>query len=60
LIVETDGYRYHRGRVAFEHDRARDLTLRERGYEVLRLSYRQVAEEPQEVAEALRTILRTG
>lgn len=54
LIVETDGYRYHRGRAAFEDDRTRDLELRARGYEVIRLSYRQVVEEPDRVAEVLR------
>jgi hypothetical protein len=39
LIVETDGYRYHRGRISFEHERARDLQLRSRGFEVVRLTY---------------------
>jgi len=28
LVVETDGFRYHRGRQAFEDDRSRDLDLR--------------------------------
>jgi very-short-patch-repair endonuclease len=54
LIVETDGYRYHRGRQAFEDDRARDLDLRARGFEVVRLSEKQVAEEPKLVAVILR------
>jgi very-short-patch-repair endonuclease len=54
LVVETDGYRYHRGRTAFEQDRARDLYLREQGYDVLRLSFRQVGEEPVRVAGLLR------
>ncbi len=54
LVVETDGYRYHRGPVAFEDDRNRDLELRERGYEVLRFSYRQVTAEAERVAAALR------
>lgn len=54
LVVETDGYRYHRGRVAFQDDRARDLDLRRRGFEVLRLSERQVSEEGDRVAETLR------
>jgi very-short-patch-repair endonuclease len=58
LIVETDGYRYHRGRAAFEDDRARDLELRALGFEVLRLSYRQVTEEPERVAAVLRKALR--
>jgi very-short-patch-repair endonuclease len=58
LIVETDGYRYHRGRAAFEGDRARDLELRALGYEVVRLSHRQVTEEPKRVAAVLRKALR--
>ena len=54
LIVETDGYRYHRGSVAFEADHSRDLALRAMGYSVMRLSYRQVTAESQQVASALR------
>lgn len=57
LVVETDGYRYHRGRAAFENDRGRDLQLRALGYEVIRLSHRQVAEEPEHVAAVLRAAL---
>jgi very-short-patch-repair endonuclease len=57
LIVETDGYTSHRGRTAFEDDRARDLKLRTLGYEVLRLSYRQVIDDPAEVADVLRALL---
>jgi very-short-patch-repair endonuclease len=60
LIVETDGYRYHRGRTAFEHDRSRDLRLRALGYEVIRLSYRQVNDDPQQVADVLRKLLERG
>lgn len=33
LVVETDGYRYHRGRAAFEEDRDRDLRLKSMDYE---------------------------
>jgi very-short-patch-repair endonuclease len=54
LIVETDGYRYHRGRAAFEDDRARDLKLRTLGFEVIRLSYRQVVDDSSQVAAVLR------
>lgn len=54
LIVETDGYKFHRGRAAFENDKARDLRLRERGFDVMHLSYRQVLEEPKQVASILR------
>jgi very-short-patch-repair endonuclease len=57
LVVETDGYRYHGGREAFEGDRARDLRLRGQGYQVVRLSHRQVFEEPARVARVLRVAL---
>ncbi len=53
LVVETDGYDYHRGRVAFEGDRARDLALRVLGYEVVRLAGRQLADEPERIAGVL-------
>ncbi|MGH2980745.1 MAG: endonuclease domain-containing protein [Solirubrobacterales bacterium] len=57
LIVETDGYRYHRGRQAFEDDRARDVELRLLGYEVVRFTYRQLVDDPARVARALRALL---
>jgi very-short-patch-repair endonuclease len=53
LVVETDGYAYHRGEVAFQDDRTRNLHFRLRGYEVLRLSEAQVSNEPTAVAAAL-------
>jgi very-short-patch-repair endonuclease len=56
LVVETDGYGYHRGRRAFQDDRARDLELRSLGFEVIRLSEEQVSEEGR-VAEVLRELL---
>jgi very-short-patch-repair endonuclease len=60
LVVETDGYRYHRGESAFEHDHDRDLRLRQLGYDVLRLSYRQVTREAQTVAALIRRELAGG
>jgi very-short-patch-repair endonuclease len=57
LVVETDGYRYHRGRAAFEDDRDRDLRLRALGYDVIRLSYHQVVKRPGETAAVLRQAL---
>ena len=57
LVVETDGYRFHRGRQAFEDDRRRDVELRLRGYEVVRFSYRQVMEEASRVGAAVRSLL---
>lgn len=58
LIVETDGYRYHRGRTAFEDDRVRDLHLRNNGYEVIRLTHEQVTKRPREIAGVLKKVLR--
>jgi len=57
LVVETDGYKYHRGRQAFEDDRARDLDLHSRGYDVLHFSYRQVRNESERVAAVVRAAL---
>lgn len=57
LVVETDGYRAHRGRQAFEDDRDRDLRLRSLGYEVVRLSYRQVSQESEQVVSTLHALL---
>lgn len=57
VIVETDGYRFHRGRLAFEDDRRRDAELRRLGYEVVRFSYRQVIDEPALVVATLNTVL---
>lgn len=57
LIVETDSYLYHRGRQAHRDDRARDLALRQRGFEVVRLSEEQIDEEEERVVEFLREVL---
>lgn len=50
LVVEIDSWTYHRGSVAFQDDRARDLDLRQDGFTVLRFSERQLEEEPSRVA----------
>ena len=57
LIVELDGWRSHGTPSAFETDRARDTRLKLLGYEVLRLTWRQVEDRPKEVARAVRTLL---
>jgi very-short-patch-repair endonuclease len=53
LVVETDGYRFHRGQEAFRDDRRRGFELTGRCYEVVRLSEQQIDEEPDQVAETL-------
>jgi very-short-patch-repair endonuclease len=57
LIVELDGYRAHSGRAAFESDRRRDMQLKRLGYEVVRLTWRQVADEARSTASTLRMLL---
>jgi very-short-patch-repair endonuclease len=56
LIVETDGYKYHRGRAAFLSDHDRDLKLRALDYEVIRLSEEQL-NEPAFAIDVLRKSL---
>jgi very-short-patch-repair endonuclease len=58
LVVETDGYRHHRTREAFERDRARDARLTVAGYRVVRFTYRQLVREPAAVAAVLVRLLR--
>jgi very-short-patch-repair endonuclease len=58
LIVEVDGYEYHRGRESFESDRARDVDLAVQGYRVLRFTYRQVTKEPDRTAAKIKALLR--
>ena len=60
VAVETDSYAYHRGSIAFEDDHARDLDLRQRGFDVRRFSHRQVREEPDLVVSDLRDALGGG
>jgi hypothetical protein len=53
LAVEVDSYLYHRGRIAFQDDHARDLDLRRLGFEARRFDERQIDEEPDRVAADL-------
>jgi very-short-patch-repair endonuclease len=53
LVVEVDGFRYHSSRTAFERDRARDAALAARGYRVVRVTWRQLVEEPYAVVARL-------
>jgi very-short-patch-repair endonuclease len=54
LIVETDGYAFHKGEVAFAEDRRREFELSLHGYEVLRFSYDQVVNEGDRIVTLLR------
>ncbi len=54
LVVETDGRATHGHAIAFHRDRDRDLYLQERGWRVIRITWRQVRDEPQRIAAVLR------
>jgi very-short-patch-repair endonuclease len=58
VIVEVDGWEAHRTRSAFEEDRARDARLKILGYEVLRFTWRQITERPDDVIATLTALLR--
>ncbi|MFN8159687.1 MAG: hypothetical protein U0R52_01395 [Solirubrobacterales bacterium] len=60
MVVETDGYRYHRGRQAFEDDRARDLEPSLAGFRVVRLTHRQVSEMGGKLARRLEILIGSG
>lgn len=54
LIVEVDGYAYHRSPSAFEDDRARDVALTVAGWTVLRFTWAQITRRSAWVAGAIR------
>ncbi len=57
LIVETDGYRFHSTRTAFERDRVRDAELTTAGFRVIRITWRQLADEPLAIVARLARAL---
>jgi very-short-patch-repair endonuclease len=58
LIVELDGRAWHDTRQAFERDRERDRLLQAAGWRVVRITWRQLRDDPQAVARDLRRLLR--
>ena len=57
LIVEVDGYAFHRIRSVFVSDREKDVILRLAGWTVLRFAYEHVTDRPAWVAAAIRRSL---
>ncbi|HEY1286144.1 MAG TPA: DUF559 domain-containing protein [Solirubrobacterales bacterium] len=60
LVVELDGFAFHRHRAAFERDRARDAGMVADGYRVVRITHRRLVREPAEVAKQLRRLLNAS
>jgi hypothetical protein len=59
LIVELDGYEYHRTPTSFEQDRRKDADLKLRGYTVIRVTGVWMDTDPAGLARTIRQLLRT-
>ena len=59
VIVELDGYDYHRGRAAFERDHQRDAEHQHMNYLVIRVTGRQLARELEALLVQIATALAT-
>jgi len=57
VIVELDGHATHGTRASFEDDRARDRALVAAGWRVIRITWRQLRDEPAAVAGDVRAAL---
>ncbi|MHB1194608.1 MAG: DUF559 domain-containing protein [Longimicrobiales bacterium] len=60
LAVEVDGFAYHTSPRAFERGRRRDAELAAAGVRVVRVTWRQVNEEPRAVLHRLKGALAAG
>jgi very-short-patch-repair endonuclease len=60
LVVETDGWRDHGTRVAFQRDRSKDAALVAAGWRVMRFTYDDVTADAATVVERLRAAARAA
>lgn len=58
VIVELDGWDFHRDRYAFEGDRDRDVELAVLGYFPIRITWKRLIEHPEREARRLHQLLR--
>lgn len=57
LVLEVDGYAFHSSRAAFERDRLRDAELQLAGLRVVRVTWRQIVDEPEALVARLAQAL---
>lgn len=57
LVVELDSRSAHLTTYSFENDRARDRALRVAGWNVIRITWRQLHDEPARIAADIRSLL---
>jgi len=58
LIAELDGFDSHGTRRAFEEDRVRDEKLKLAEYDVIRVTWRRLHTDPEDLANTLRRLLK--
>ena len=58
LVIEADGRRHHMSRLDFENDRRRDNWLMAARWRVLRVSWEQITDRPDEAVRLVREALR--
>lgn len=58
LIVEADGFEFHRDRAAFDRDRRRDGLLAEAGWLVTRVTWTEFTNAPDRVVERVRRLIQ--
>ncbi len=54
VAVETDGYRWHSGRVRWQNDRTRRNQLTALGWRVIHVTWDELRDQPQAVIESIR------
>jgi very-short-patch-repair endonuclease len=57
LVVELDGWAYHRDRRAFQHDRLKGNALLAAGWKLLRFTHDDVTRRPEQVAAHIQAQL---
>jgi very-short-patch-repair endonuclease len=57
LAIEADGYRYHSGRAAWQHDRTRRNALTSRGWRILHVTWDDLQARPQQIIDQIRRTL---
>ena len=57
VIVEVDGYDFHKGRRKFTTDRERDVRLEVAGWRVLRFTWVHVSDRPAWVAASITALI---
>ena len=60
LVLEADGYEFHRDRASYRNDRRRQNALVAAGYTLLRFTYEDIVHDEERVLETIRSVLARG